>query len=95
MVDRYQELETGHVCAYGHNLLKKENISKESNAIEELCDEFVIEHESPYCTEYYLADKSTDFENCFIIFFICSGVAATALSPTTADLSCPCPVYVL
>ena len=41
MVDRYQELGTEHVCAYGHNLLKIENISQESNNIKELCEEFV------------------------------------------------------
>lgn len=43
MVDRYQELGANRVCAYGHNLLKIENISKESNNIEELCDVYVVE----------------------------------------------------
>lgn len=44
MVDRYQELGTGHVCAYGQHILNKNNIDKESNAIEELCDEFICIH---------------------------------------------------
>lgn len=56
MVDRYQELGTNRVCAYGHNLLKIENISKESNDIKDLCTKCVVLSKydaEPFCGTFY------------------------------------------
>lgn len=37
-------------------------IIAQADTIEELCDEFVIVHQNPYCIEHYLADKNTDLK---------------------------------
>lgn len=42
--------------------IDNKEIIKEANTIEELCDEFVIVHQNPYCTEHYLADEKTDLK---------------------------------
>ena len=59
MIDRYKELKTGRMCAYGYHVLKKENIYKESDDIHHVCDRCVIktkyDHEPLYGTFYELS----------------------------------------
>lgn len=42
IVNRYKELKTGRMCAYGYNILKEENIYKESDNLKDLCSRCVV-----------------------------------------------------
>lgn len=56
MVDRYQELGTEHVCAYGQHILNKNNIDKESDNLKDLCSRCVVllkYDAEPFCGTFY------------------------------------------
>lgn len=69
MVNRYQELGTEHVCAYGQHILKEENIYKESDDICDLCDDFVaLGIDIHYFYRPLIKKANNDFERDFIRF---------------------------